>query len=195
MPSFTTANGRFAKHSAAFTLVELLMAVTITALIGLAVGSIFYATAQGDAWQKSARNTLVKGQVLNSRLDSTIRSSLEVMQPSDASPVSNNTLVLWAADSNGDSAKQNSEMQLIERDSVTNELRSFIATGDDSSFTNAEEYRTAVLAAQTGSRWATGITALSFTRAGGTASPLISFRFTIEVDGTSHTAIGAASPR
>ncbi len=141
------------------------------------------------------RKLLVKSKVLSTRLSSSIRNSKEPVQPSTAQPDSTDILIIWVADTNNDQAKQNNEMQLIERDTATNELRSYLNESDLSNFVDAGTFRTTALASYTPQVWGTGITDLSFKLSGSSGATVLTSRLTATQGDLTETTVIAASPR
>lgn len=180
----------------AFTLVEVLLALAITGLVGLSVATMLTATAYGTTNHRETRGLLVQSQTISARLNSAIRTAKEVLYPNASQTTSTDYIVVWIADDNDDSTKQNNEVQLIERNSGNNELRSYANPADTADFTNVAAFRTQALASYTSVRWSTGVSVLSFEA---TTSPtdtmLIGYTFTVTQNQTSHTSVGAATPR
>ena len=174
----------------AFTLVELLMAMTVAALVALSATAMLSATAYGTSSRRSMSALLVKSRTVNTRLAAAIRTSLEVVD------VGANHLVLWVDDTNGDETKQNDEMQLIERDTDAAELNSYRDTSDTAAFADAGTFRAAALASYTAECWATGVSGMTLAV---DASPpdtkLVSFQVTFAAEDMSETTIGAAALR
>ena len=180
----------------AFTLVEVLLALAITALVGLSVAAMLTATAYGTTSRQEMRGLLVKTQTISARLSAAIRTSREVLYPNAGQPTSNDYLVLWTADENDDSVKQNNEVRLIERSTVDNELDSYVDSTDTADFSNVAAFRTQALASYPSVRWARGVTTLSFQATTDPADTmLLSYHFTVAEGQATETAVGAAAPR
>jgi type II secretory pathway pseudopilin PulG len=174
----------------AYTLVEVLMALVITALVGTAVLAMMSATAYGASDRQSLRELLVRSTTLEARLGAAIRGSLE------ASDASTDYLILWVADTDESGDRNNGEMQLIERDTSTNELLSYRDPADTSDFTTPSSFRSLAKTSYPSQRWVTGTAAASFSidaATGGTA--LVSYSFTLQRQNASESMIGAASLR
>ncbi len=180
----------------AFTLVEVLLALTITAMVGASVAAMLAGTSYGTSSRRSMRGVLVKTQTTHSRLSAALRVAREVVHPNSGQPTSNDYLVLWIADANDDNIKQNNEVQLIERVAAQDELRSYTSDADPADFVDTSTFRTLALSSYTPELWATEVTALS-SRA--TLSPagttLISFRLTVTHGDLTDTAVGASAVR
>ncbi len=164
--------------------------MTITALVGVSAAATLSATAYGTSSRRSMSALLVKSRMVNTRLATAIRASLEV------EAVGADYVVLWVDDTNGDDTKQNNEMQLIERDTLENELNSYRDTSDTAPFSSAAAFRANALAAYAAEPWATGVSAMTLTAdAGPPDTKFISFRLTFTADDMSETTVGAAARR
>lgn len=180
----------------AFTLVELLLALSIMTIVGVASLSILGATTYGTSNDQLRRELMVKTEVVKQRIDGALHAAVELVIPSSGQPTSTDYFIVWANDSNDDSTKDNSEMILVERNTSTNELLAYRDTSAAGTFSDAATFRTAALAAYTSTRWATGISALSCTATFGTGQlPLLTYSFTLTKGTTSETSTGAASLR
>ncbi len=90
-----------------FTLVEVLLAVTLAAFIGAAVLVMLGAATSATAVQADSRKTTLSRQIAAERLGSLVRSSKRPLF------VSADRLLLWVADRNGNDTPELSEMRLI----------------------------------------------------------------------------------
>lgn len=175
----------------AFTLVELLITLTVSAVIAATVITMVSATAHGSDSSRTMRELLVRGRVIDGRLRSAIRGSAEVIDHAD------DYLVLWAGDTNGDDAKQNDEVQLIERDTSTYELTSYANSADTNGFTTASAFRSAAKASYPSQRWATGVTTtvIDVTNPPAGGSAMVSYRVIIERESATEVIVGAEALR
>ncbi|GAB4186090.1 MAG: hypothetical protein Kow00105_00550 [Phycisphaeraceae bacterium] len=110
------------RHSTRYlglTLVELLMALTVTALIGAAIASMLSAVTYGTSNTHDLRSLVAKNKTLSARITAAVRQSRQVLD------AGNDYLVLWTEDLNGSDAPDLLELQRIERDSVNNTLTSY----------------------------------------------------------------------
>jgi hypothetical protein len=121
------------------TLVELLLALTITSLIGAAIATMLFATSYGTSNQKEMRDVIVSNEVAATRLNAALRVSMRVLAKGD------NYLVLWMADTRTNDEPDLSELRRIERNPATDELTSYrapmgLAEADDATYemTNAD---------------------------------------------------------
>ena len=101
------------------TIVELVLAIAITAVIGTAVASILFAFSYGSSAQSDHRGAMVTSELVTRWMsDAVSRSHMVLAQGS-------NYLVLWVADSNGNGQPELSELRRIEFDSTAMTLTSF----------------------------------------------------------------------
>ena len=174
----------------AMTLVELLIAIAICALIGAAAVAMLSATAYGTTSSRSMSAVLVKSHAVNARIAAAVRRSVEVVAAGD------DYIILWLADDNEDEARQYGELQLVEYDTDDETLRSYSNAADATDFATASAFRTTAKASYTAEDWATGLTDISFTT--DTAPPgttIVNYRITVHDDLVDETSIGAATLR
>ncbi len=187
------------KHSriqTAFTLVELLLALSIMTMVGAASLAILGATTYGTSDDQMRRELMVKSEVIKQRINGAIHSAEALVIPTSGTPTSTDYFIVWADDVNDDSTKDNSEMLLVERNTGSDELVAYQDTSAAGTFSDAATFRTTALASYPSARWATGISALSSTATFGTEQfPLLSYAFTLTKGATSETYRGAASLR
>ncbi|NOX58210.1 MAG: prepilin-type N-terminal cleavage/methylation domain-containing protein [Planctomycetes bacterium] len=180
----------------AFTLVELMLALAVMAVVGVTATAILSATTYGTSDDQLRRGLMVKTEVIKQRINGSVRSALEVVLPASGSPNSTDYFIVWANDTNTDSTKDNNEMLLVERNTSTNELSAYRNPSATGTFSDAATFRTAALAAYPSTRWATNCSALSCTGTFGTGqTTLLTYSFTLTNGGTSASAKGAASLR
>lgn len=113
----TASGGR----GAGFTMVEILIAMAITALIGTGVSVMLVSVSNGTTSQSDLRRASVKEKVIAMRMNTAIRSSKIVL---DQGP---DYLVLWMGDERANGLPDLSEIRRIDRDSTTLELWSYTA--------------------------------------------------------------------
>ena len=184
------------RNPSAFTLVELLIALIITAVIGASTVAMLGAVSYGTTNRREMRSLVVKTRTVQMRMDLALRTAEEVLYPNATQPSVADYTVIWVADENDDDTKQNNEIRLIERDTSTKELNTYRSATDTATFTTVSAFRTNALAAYTPTRWATGISALTFAA---TTAPtntfLVSYQLTAESNSQTETAAGAVAPR
>lgn len=114
-----------APRNKGLSLVELLMALGITALIGVAVTSMLVAVSYGSTSQKELRETSIRLKLTSARIDAAIRSSKRVLESGD------HYIVLWIDDTRPDDAPNASEIRLIQLDSTTAQIHSYLTEFPD----------------------------------------------------------------
>lgn len=181
------------------TLVEMLMALAITGLIGAAIAAMLSAVSYGTSSTRDIRSLVVKNKTLGARITAAVRQSAQLLDAGDG------YVVLWMSDRNASGAPDLLELQRIELDSGTDELTSY--TPDPSAIDAAYDIDTddfdAITTALIGSGdlmgelWATDVTA--WTVGTDTADPLdatlVSFRLTLAAGGLADTSVNAVSLR
>jgi hypothetical protein len=95
----------------------MLLSLAILALIGSVLTSMLFAMSHVTRGTAETRRRNLKTEVINERIDTTIRGSSRVLA---AGP---HWLVLWLGDSRADSAPDLSELCRIEWDAATKEIR------------------------------------------------------------------------
>lgn len=90
------------------TLPEVVIALVITAMVGMSVAAILQAASYGTSSRREVRRLTVRRHQVEKRLNAAIRNAAAVL-------ASNSTaLVLWTGDANGDTHVNFSELCLIE---------------------------------------------------------------------------------
>ncbi len=184
------------------TLVELLLAILGAVLVSTALAAMMAATAYATSNRTDVRSVAVKHKVIASRLGAAIRSSKMVLAEGD------DYLVLWMEDADSSGQPNLSEIRRIERDSATNELRSYKAPdslnpADDTEYDlltddfNAETNSIKGTANFPQTLWAASVTAWTITLddADPRLALLVSYRMTIAHDDLLDTTIGATALR
>lgn len=106
------------KHSG-FTLVELLMALSISGMIGLGVVLMLGSTGQAVKETRDTRQATVSRQVVIARLGSLLRSSAMVLAKED------HAIVLWKGDANANGQPDLSELRRITWDEITGSITQY----------------------------------------------------------------------
>jgi len=89
------------------TLVELMMALAITAIVALAAAGMLSAVTYGSAERTDMRSLLVRQEMIAQRLSAAVRASRQVLDADD------DRLILWVSDANHDDVTQVSEVRWI----------------------------------------------------------------------------------
>ncbi len=183
------------------TLVEMMLAMSITAMVGLALTTMLSSVAYSTTSQAQLRRSNVRGKVLSTRIDTAIRSSKMVLAQG------NDFLVLWMGDSRRNGVPNLSELRRIQRDDATGTLTSYKAPSglsevNDTPYSPADDFGT-ITAGLMGTAnfpselWATGVTAWtqSLNQTNPQVVSLLSYALTLEIDSTSSTFTNTVSLR
>jgi len=191
------------------TLIETMLAIGVTGVIGAAVGSMLFSTARGSDSRTNLRSLVVKHKTIGGRLSAAIRSSRLVL---DAGA---DYLVLWTADHNDSGVPDLTELRMIERN-AHDELHSYVAVWPDHwtagqisdadvAYQLSDDFKSIVDARKGGSNagempgelWGSGVTALSlaFDTADEQDASLVSFRLVLTNGSLKDIGIGAAALR
>jgi prepilin-type N-terminal cleavage/methylation domain-containing protein len=100
------------------SLVEVIMALAIAAMISAGVSSLLFAVANGTKDRQEVRRRNVKAEVLANRIDGAVRSSAMLLGRD------NRAMVFWVSDSRDNQVPNLSELLRIEYDAATKEIRS-----------------------------------------------------------------------
>lgn len=183
----------------ALTLVELLMALAITGMIGAAVASMLSAVSYGTDSTKDIRSLVVKNKTISARITAAVRESAQLLDAGDG------YVVLWTKDLNDSDMPDLLELRRIELDSATGELSDYtpdpaatdvvydLDTDDFDTVTN----NLIVDGDLVGELWATDVSAweIDLDDADAQSAELVSFRLTLSAGGMSDTSINAVSLR
>jgi len=187
------------RRSGGLTLVELLLALAITGLIGAAIASMLTAVSYGTRSSTDIRSLVVKNKTLGARITAAVRQSAQVLDADDG------YIVLWMSDLDGSGTPNLLELQRIELDTGSEQLISYTP---DPSATDVEydidtDDFDIVTTALIGSGdlvdelWATDVTAwtIDTDAADPPDATLVSFRLTLTAGGLSDTSVNAVSLR
>lgn len=196
-----------AKSRRGLTLVELLLAITITAIISVAIASMMFAISSGTSSQTDMRSLLLRQRLSAARLTALVRSSGMVLA------TGSNYMVLWTNDADSNGMPNRAEIRYIELNTTTGELWSYKTqwpgsmTTDQILTANIGYDLTANFASVIpalkgqasfpGERWATGVSgwAVTVNDADVQAATLVSFRFALRLVDATDYVIGAAALR
>lgn len=181
------------------TLVEMLMALTVTGLIGVAIASMLSAVAYGTDSSKDLRSLVVKNKTLSARITAAVRSSAQLLDAADG------YVVLWTKDLNDSGQPDLLELQRIELDAGTDELTSYtpasgaVDVAYDIDTDDFDAVTTALIGSSDleGALWATGINQWTVTldKADPLDATLVSFQLTLDAGGLTDTSVNAVSLR
>ncbi|MEM1211900.1 MAG: type II secretion system protein [Planctomycetota bacterium] len=164
------------------TLVELLLAISGSAVIGAAIVAMLTASAYATDEANDMRALVVRHKTISARLAANIRESKQVLA------TGTDYLVLWVADSDGDEVPSLMEIRRIERDNASSTLRIRDANpaATDVVYTLTDNFTTITDTLASGSDFpsvdlAEQASALSFTFNDGdpTAATLVTVRYTV----------------
>ncbi|MCC6679764.1 MAG: hypothetical protein IT445_02575 [Phycisphaeraceae bacterium] len=181
-----------------FTIVELLIALTCTALIGAAIASMMTAVGYGTTSSRELRELAVKSKALCARVTAAVRQSSMVLEAGD------DYLVLWRYDTDGDGTPSAAELQRLDYNADADTLTSFepdpSAADDEYALTDDFEIVTNALIASdelVASLWASDVTDWELVLDNATAQEarLLGLRQTLSAGDLSDVAIAAVSLR
>ena len=189
--------GPIYRRAGGMTLVELLMALSIMALISTAVGAMLTATAYGTDADQDIRGLTVRAKAATMRLNAALRGSRSVLHY--GAHATGGWVVFWTRDTDGDGLPSLYELRRIEFDGLTQTLTSY-APADDAD--NRFYSQTTDFSAETRARidagdmvgrpWIDGLVGVDvrFDTADYRAARLMTYRLTIRVNGVSETLAG-----
>lgn len=114
-----------ARGGRALTLVELMLSLAATGLVGAAIASMMSAVTYGTASRHDIRAAAVRHKTTAARVTAAIRESSRVLACGDG------YIVLWVYDFDGDEAPSQNEIQRIELDDANERIRSYVAAFPD----------------------------------------------------------------
>jgi prepilin-type N-terminal cleavage/methylation domain-containing protein len=192
------ANRRAARSRRGITLVEVIMALAIAAMISLGVASLLYGMANGTKERQELRRRNAKAEVLAHRLDMAIRSSAMLLGRDG------NAMVFWVSDANGNETPNLSELLRIEWDAATKEIGGYrapatLAPAGDIAYNVATTDFMTVTAGLAGGAsfpretWGRGVSAWeSGPAASSTATRLVHYAMTLEFAGADPATVRSA---
>lgn len=192
-------NNPHSTRSRGLTLVEMLMALAITGMIGAAIASMLSAVTYGTKSSNDIRSLVVKNKTLSARITAAVRGSVQLLDADDG------YVVLWTKDLNDSGEPDLLELQLIELDAGADELTSYTpASGAvDVAYELATDDFDAITTALIGSGdldgalWATGVSlwTVDTDEADPQDAGLVSFQLTLDAGSLADTSITAVSLR
>jgi len=185
-------------HIRGLTLLELLIALAGTAVIGMATTALITGVMYGTQSSKDLRTLITRQMALRARFEAEVRESRMVLD------AGTDYLVLWSEDSDDSGSPSKSEIQLLEFDPGTGYLMRYAAAEGitDEAYDLGDDFRAITNAykgdaAFPGERWAEQVSSLTLTLddADPQASRLVAMRVGLTGGEIPDTAIGAASLR
>lgn len=98
------------------TLIEFMLAITITSMVALGIASLMAAVAQGTEFDRYQRETNVRAQALSVRISSYIIPALNILDNTSSS------MVIWLDDHQISDTVNTTEIRWIEHDVVSNSV-------------------------------------------------------------------------
>ena len=197
-----TGARRAGSAGAGLTLVEVVLGVSITVIIGGAVAAMMFALSEGTSVQTEARSLAVSHVTAAGRIGAAVRTSRNALAAGET------YLVLWQEEVHQDADPNLSELQRIERDPATKELWSYQApldlpeasdTAYDLQTTDFNTVTSSLKGTESfpGKLWATDVSALtiSLTPAEPQQAAFVGFRIALTAKGPDATAVGGAALR
>jgi len=180
------------------TLLELLLALAGTAVVGTAVAAMLAGVAYGTTADKDMRSLITRQMALRARVEAEVREARMLL---DAGA---DYMILWSADSDDNGLPNKTEIQVIEYDPVMDRVMRYAPADPitDVVYALADDFRTTTDAYKgdatfPGERW--GEQLAWFTLTTDHIDPqsvrLVSFRFGMTGGEVPDTAIGAAAIR
>ena len=185
------------------TLLELLLGISVTVIIGTAVASMLLVASAASAHQQTSRDFSVWQGVVTARIGKLLRSSGMVLASRS------DYLALWTSDADRNGEPSASEMAIVMRNPATNTLWCYTPP-DDLAIERDVSYKlyytdfaskplellqgTPVLLGQL---WADDVLSLEITldTVDPTAARFVAYRLTANLDGIKNTTIGGAALR
>lgn len=151
----------------AFTLIELMIALTVTALLAVGVSSMLFAVTQGTRRNSDQRRINAKRMIVAERTGDVIRAAAQILDASSTS------LLVWYGDRNEDGQVNLSEMACLQWSSADQAIvyrtgAAGLAEADDTGYATDSDF-TAITASLVGDSrfpqqtWVTRVTACAFT--------------------------------
>ncbi len=177
------------------TLLELLLAVAATAVIGAATASMLFAVARGTTSMRGQRALVIQARTLDARVAASLRRAARVLD-ADAQ-----NLVLWVHDHNDNDRPDLSELQRLDYNATDDTFSSFemAAGAADVTFELTDDFLSETEARITSGelaeqRWAEGVidVALAPDESDPQAARLITYRITLS-DGEAQEELANAA--
>lgn len=179
-------------------MLELILALSITALVGLGIASMFTAVGYGTDADRDMRELVVSSKLLTHRINTSIRNAGQVLASDD------HVIVLWIYDANDDGEPSLHEIEQLEWEPATGRFIRYRAAEDaaDVPYNQSQDFLaitddlkgSAAFPAEVWSRQVTDWS-IAFDHADHTQARLITHRLTLIHGQVSETIIQAASLR
>lgn len=125
--------------SRGFTLIEILLALAITAMVATVVAALLFSAANGTASRDAVQGNSSLVDVVCTRINSAVRPAGRILAQADG------LLVFWTSDSDGNNKPNLSELRRLELDPATGNLVLYAAPTtinpwDDTSYDLAQDF-------------------------------------------------------
>ena len=184
------------------TLVELMMALGIVALIGATIAGMLSAVAYGTDEDSDVRQLVARQKMVSMRIDAALRGSQQVLDAGQTADLA--WVVLWGRDLDENGAPSLLEIRLLEYDANANTLSSYTAPDGttDVLYTLTDDFDT-ITAALRGTadfpeeRWANDAVGLTVSLDTGDpqTARLVSYRLSLTAGNFTDIAIGTVTLR
>ena len=180
------------------TLIELLLALAGTAVIGAAIAAMLSAVTYGTSSKRDLRALVARGKTATGRLGAAMRSSVQVLDQGDG------YIVLWTRDLDASDSPDLLELRRIQFDATGNQVLSYTApTGTtDVAYALSDNFATITqnlidAGTMTSELWVKDASAMQITldNADPQSARLVSYRVTLTTGELSDTAIGVVHLR
>ena len=179
-------------------LVELILGMAITTLVGAAISSMLFAVSRGSADENDLRALVARAKRVHASTTAALRGCRSILDATDT------RIIVWSRDSDEDMAIDASELRVIEYVAETEELRWYEPADSMPNQTHGEsdDFATIVNTLTAAGhlefrRWAAGVTRfeLAFDEADASLARLASLRVTLREGKHEHEAIAAVAMR
>lgn len=191
-------NKGFRSVARGLTLLELLLALAGTALVGTAVAALMGGVVYGTQADKDLRGLITRQMALRSRVEAEIRESRLILD------AGSDYLILWSKDTDGDGVPSKTEIQLIEYDAANDRVMRYAPAPliADATYALSDDFRTTTNAYKgdatfPGERWGENVTSMALTldNIDPQLAKLVAMRIGMLGGEVPYIAIGAASVR
>lgn len=191
-------NTRRPRSRHGLTLIELLLALAGTAVIGAAIAAMLSAVTYGTSSKRDLRALVARGKTATGRLGAAVRGSVQVLDQGDG------YIVLWTRDLDDSDSPDLLELRRIQLDTAGNRIVSYTAPEGtaDVAYTLDDDFATLTqdlidAGTMTGELWIKDASAWQITLddTDVQSAQMVSYRLTLTTGDLSDTAIGVVHLR
>ncbi|MEM9914825.1 MAG: hypothetical protein AAF911_07690 [Planctomycetota bacterium] len=196
------ANRARAARGRGLTLIEMIMALGIMALIGATIAGMLSAMAYGTDEDSDVRKLVARSKMVSMRINAAVRGSQRVLEAGETADLT--WVVLWGRDLDENDAPSLLEIRLLEYDAAAGTLSSYTAPDGtaDVLYTLADDFD-AITDALRGTadfpetRWANDAQGFTVTldETDPQSARLVSYRLSLTAGNLTDTTIGTATLR